>query len=295
MLRTNKDKTIMIAVSGIIKQTRTSGGFETNHNGRAFLVPSTGGITYNVRLGDSVYGLAGDHIEPAVSCFNERPDEGPSFSALCCMGNHARVLTGEGKGAVGFVFGQHGGVQHIMIDFHPDDLEKLAINDTIQIKSWGQGLTLLDYPDVTVTNIDPNVLDAMDIREHDGKLQIPVAGVIPAQLIGSGFGDVDKIMGRDCDMMTTDWNAIVENHLENLKFGDLVYIADIDSGYGRAYKRGAASIGVVIHGDSFCAGHGPGIATFLTSAKNILEPIIDPSSNIKKYHDAAYGTLVPLK
>lgn len=294
-MRTNKDKVIKIAVAGIIKHPRIPSKFDVLNDGTSDTPVGIGSIVYNVKLGDSVYGWAADHVEIGVSAFNGRDDEGPTFSILSCMGNKVRMLSGDAKGAIGYVCGQHGGVQHIICNFHEEDLKLMAIDDRLQIEAYGTGLKLLDYPDVYVHNIDPALFDAIDIKEDNGKLYVPVAGVVPSSLIGSGYGDTDKIRGRDCDFMTSEWDAIVENKLENLKLGDLVMISNLDSSFGRQYKRGAASIGVIIHGDSKIPGHGPGIATFLTSPNNRIEPIIDENSNIKNYYEKAYGELRPLQ
>ena len=293
-MRSNKDKVIKIAVSGIIKHPRIPRKFDLLNDGSSDTVVGMGSIVYNVKLGDSIYGWAADHIEVGVSAFNGKEDEGPAFSILSCMGNKVRVLSGDAKGAVGYVCGQHGGVQHIICNFHEDDLKLMAVDDRLQIEAYGTGLKLLDYPDVLVHNIDPVMFDNIPIEEKDGKLYIPVAGVIPYSLIGSGFGDTDNIRGRDCDFMTSEWEAVKENNLENLKLGDLVIITDLDSSYGRQYKRGAASVGVIIHGDSKVAGHGPGIATFMSSMNRRIEPVLDASSNIKKYYEKTYGELKPL-
>lgn len=294
-MKSNIDKVVQIAVSGIVKAPRDPYKFSTDYKGNSFMLPATGGITYNVRLGDSCYGWAADHIEPGASTFNDRPDEGGAYSALSCMGNEVRVLTGDAKGAIGYVCGQHGGVEHIMVNFHPDDLEKLAINDRIQIKTCGLGFKLIEWPGVEIHNIDPRLFLNIGITEKDGKLEVPVAGVIPASLIGSGWGDTDKIRGRDCDLTTSDWESIVENDLQDLKLGDFVLIKDMYSGFGRSLVRGSATVGVIIHGDSPLPGHGPGIATFMTSIDPVITFRKDPDANIAKYHDKAFGPLVPLK
>jgi len=40
------------------------------------------------------------------------------------------------------------------------------------------------------------------------------------------------------------------------------------------------TIGIVIHSDSFYAGHGPGITTLLTCPKGMIEPVLDKNANI---------------
>jgi hypothetical protein len=57
---------------------------------------------------------------------------------------------------------------------------------------------------------------------------------------------------------------------------------DHDNIYGRSFRQGAITIGIVIHGDCRYAGHGPGISTLLSVKTPIIEPIIDPRANISK-------------
>ena len=58
------------------------------------------------------------------------------------------------------------------------------------------------------------------------------------------------------------------------------HIVDHDNRYGRSYRRGVVSIGVVVHSDSRLAGHGPGVTTVMTCGTSLIEPHIDPRANI---------------
>lgn len=71
------------------------------------------------------------------------------------MGNDAKVISGEAKGAKGIVLGHHGGSEHVMIDFPREVKEKLTYDDKIIVHGRGQGLKLLDYPDSAKINILP--------------------------------------------------------------------------------------------------------------------------------------------
>ena len=51
-------------------------------------------------------------------------------------------------------------------------------------------------------------------------------------------------------------------------------------GYGRAYRKGAVTIGIVVHSDCLLAGHGPGVTTLMTCAKPLIKPVIDANANI---------------
>ena len=55
---------------------------------------------------------------------------------------------------------------------------------------------------------------------------------------------------------------------------------DHDNRYGRAYRKGAVSIGIFVHSDCLVAGHGPGVTTLMTCETALIKPIIDPKANI---------------
>lgn len=265
MLRTNIDKTVMQSLQGKIHHPINPTPFRIDVNGNAHVLPATGGITYNVKVGDSAFGWSGDHVEPGVSIRNEDKNENNALMLFACIGNEARVVTGDAKGAKGYVIGKHGGIEHVLIQFEKEDLEKMAVDDKILIKGFGQGLKLLDYPDIQVMNIDPRLFLNIPIKE-EGVLKVPVAAEVPAYLMGSGIGALTAFSG-DYDIMTEDLDEIKRLGLDNLKFGDLVLLRDCDNSYGRGYLKGAVSIGVVIHSDCIKMGHGPGITTIMTCKK----------------------------
>jgi hypothetical protein len=258
------------------------------HEGVSPLLAGAGGIKYGIHTGSPAFGWAADHLEAAASTHNPEPGEREAYYNLCCLGTRAEILEGKAEGAVGFVIGKHA-LAGVIVDFDEADMQKMHLKEPLEVRVYGTGLELIDYPEVHLNSIDPDCLDAMDITEKDSKLYVPVAGIVPPELIGSGFG-YNRPMG-DVDFMSSDWNAIVENGLEALRLGDVVLIKDIDSSYGAAYKRGAASVGVITHGDSKFPGHGPGITTFMSSALPLLTPVPDKTANIKKYHDLAHGAL----
>ncbi|MBN1755295.1 DUF4438 domain-containing protein, partial [bacterium] len=198
-----------------------------------------------------------------------------------CVGNEAKVVSGDAKGDTGVVTGHHGGAEHVMIDFPDETLQKLTMEDKILIKGYGQGFKLLDYPDVYLYNLDPNLFEKMGISERDGRIVVPVAGIVPGELMGSGVGSLSMGTG-DYDLMTTDQGYLKKHKLMDLRFGDFVAIMNHDNVYGRSYREGAVTIGIIIHGDCELAGHGPGITTLLSSAKPLIEPRLDLNANIGK-------------
>ncbi len=284
MLKTNEDRLVEFLLQCQPGQPKTRGNWEVDHQGTPFLLPSIGGITLNVQVGDPAFGWQGDHIEPGVSCTadTQKPYEHPNVAVqiYSCAGNIATVVTGEAKGATGRVIGHHGGSEHVIVDFERDVKEKLLYTDTIIIRGKGQGMKLTDYPEITLFNLDPSLLAAMNIREAEGGvLDVPVTTIIPAFCMGSGIGSAHVAKG-DYDIMTSDLETVREYGIDKIRLGDFVALQDHDNRYGRAYRKGAITIGIVVHSDCLEAGHGPGVTTLMTAASPLLRPVLDPEANI---------------
>ncbi len=280
-MRTNKEKCVMMSVQGKVDHPRVKyPGYRVGFDGVGRIIPAVGGITYNFFIGDSCMGIAGDHVEPGVSSSNAQEAENGAYNIFSCIGNEAMVISGDAKGAKGVVTGIHGGIEHVMLAFDKDTLEKLTCDDKFLVRSYGQGLELLDYPDITVMNCDPNFLDKLNIIENeDGTLTVPVTHVVPAHLMGSGVGS-STMMSGDYDIMTHDPISFEKYNLNSLRFGDIVMIEDHNNTNGPSYLTGSRTVGIVCHSDSFTSGHGPGVTVLLTSAKTKLIAKIDENANI---------------
>lgn len=281
-MKTNLKKLAMLSVQGEITNPRSM-GYKVTAFGKPVVLPGTGGITYNVQIGDSCMGLAVDHLEPGVTIKNFNELENAGLTTLACVGNEARVVSGDAKGAKGYVTGTHGGCEHTILYFHTDDLEKMAIGDKILIKSFGTGLKLLDCPEVTVMNTDPGLLQKMGLEvDEEGMLTVPVAAILPPYLMGSGIGSATAYRG-DYDIMTADPVAYEKFGLGKLRFGDIVALENCDTTFGRGYLEKAITIGVIVHSDCVIAGHGPGVTTLLVSSNGKIRPRLDDDANIANY------------
>jgi hypothetical protein len=280
MIRTNADKLVKISVMGEISSPTTS-PYRISADGRPLVLPGTGGITYNIRVGDLATGWEADHVEPAVSMKSK--DSGPNagLNTLACVGNEAMVASGDAKGEKGVVTAKHGGIEHILVDFQPSIMEKMLIGDKILVKAIGVGLKLLDFPEVKVMNVSPDFLEKLPLETQDGLLVVPVAHKVPARIMGSGLGGNQAHRG-DYDIQLFDEDTVAEYGLEDLRFGDLVAIMDADNSYGPIYKKGAVTIGIIAHSDCVTAGHGPGVTRLFTSGTGKILPRIDPDANIAK-------------
>lgn len=273
----------MISVQGEVSHPKASMPYRITVDGSPVVLPGTGGITYSHKIGDSCMDLAGDHVEPGVTAIRSAETENGGFNTLSCVGNEAKVVSGDAKGAKGYVTGTHGGAEHVLIYFDSDTLEKMAVGDKILVKAHGQGLKLLDFPEIKVMNLDPNLMEKMGIKiADDGMLEVPVAVQVPAYLMGSGIGSTTAYRG-DYDIMTHDKAAYEKFNLGKLRFGDIVALMDCDTVYGRGYLEGAVTIGVVVHSDCVITGHGPGVTTLLTCKVPKIRPVIVEKANIADY------------
>lgn len=284
MLKTNREKLVIQSVQGKIHSPIMGPSpYRISGDGRPMILHATGGITYNFQIGDCCMDLVGDHVEPGVSIRNEEVAENRALMVLSCVGNEARVISGDAKGAKGFVTGMHGGIEHVMIYFPQEDLEKMAINDNILIKAHGQGLAIEGHDDIVVMNLDPNLFEKIGIKENEnGELEVPVVTEIPAHLMGSGIGSATSFSG-DYDITTGDEKAVKEYGIDRLKFGDLVLLKDCDNTYGRQYLEGAVTIGVVVHSNCILAGHGPGVTGLLSCKTSKIKGIKTEDANIANY------------
>lgn len=279
MLKTNKDRLVQIAVEGPVSPPMARFPYRVKTDGTVATLPGTGGITYNVQVGDLACGWVADHVEPGVSLRNKDESENGGLNTLACVGNVATVISGEAKGATGWVTGKHGGIEHVLTWFDQETLAKMNIGDKVRIKSWGTGLKLLDAPEISVYNLDPELLEKMNLKLNNGVLEVPVATSIPAHLMGSGIGAITTHRG-DYDIMTADPEAYRQYNLDKLRLGDLVLLQDCDNQFGRGYLKGAVSVGVVVHSDCVITGHGPGVTTLFTSKKPLIKGIQSDKANI---------------
>ncbi|NLB49985.1 MAG: DUF4438 domain-containing protein [Clostridiaceae bacterium] len=286
ILRTNADKLPVLSVQGTIHHPQCL-GYLVDPRGGAHVLPQIGGITYNVGLGDSVYGWAGDHVEPGVSLSNDRADDNRALNILSCVGNDALVMSGKAKGNKGTVIGKHLSVElkssHVLLDFDQDVLELLDVDDTILIKACGQGLELTDFPAITISHLDPRTLSRMELEKDGDQLLVPVTAKVPAQLLGFKTG-MDTYRG-DFDLVTDDMALLQSHNLLSLKIGDLILIEDYDCSYSPGYRRGARTIGLIVTGDAVPAGQGPGILSLMSSQTGQIVGRIDKTSSLNKYLD----------
>jgi len=291
-LRLNEDDLVIAMVSGqIAHPVAQANPYRIGYDGAARVLPGTGGIAVNQRIGDRCVGLSGDHVEPGVALHNNGreligPRNGPNNALLTygCVGNRAVVISGPCQGQRGLVTGKHGGVNHLLVDFPTRVLERLRIGDRVQIRSRGLGLRLLDFPTVSVMNASPELLRRWRVVPHAGKLLVRVTHRIPATLMGSGLGKNSALRG-DYDIQIADPEFRRRFRLGRLRYGDFVAIIGSATGHGPSVRGAQTTVGVVVHGDSTVSGHGPGVAPLLSAPHSLLQLLHDPDANLAAVFD----------
>lgn len=98
----NSARLVMQSVAGMVRHPYMGGPYRISHDGIARVLPATGAITYNVKIGDSVYAMECDHVEPGVTVLNPDKAENAAFNTLSCVGNTAVVISGDAKGCARF-------------------------------------------------------------------------------------------------------------------------------------------------------------------------------------------------
>ena len=142
-LKTNRNELVVQSVIGEISSplTNTMNPYRISADGEPMVLPGVGGITYNKRIGDSAVDLWVDHVEPGVSMKNTDKNAGGfangALNVMACVGNRARVVSGDAKDEYGRVTGTHGGIEHVLVDFTAEQMEKMVIGDKIQIPATG--------------------------------------------------------------------------------------------------------------------------------------------------------------
>lgn len=279
-VRINREELVICAVTGdAAPMLVNSGLYDVTFDGQPQIIPAIGGITPNVRVGDSAFGFMADHVEPGVSLRHPDTAQNTALNTLACIGNEAIVVSGDAKGEAGRVTGKHGGVEHVMVDFPAEVMRRMTVGDRVQVWACGLGMRLLDAPGIKVFNCDPALLQRMGVELSGGRLRVRVAARAPASVMGSGLGRSTVVRG-DYDIQTFDDAIAAEYGLRTLRLGDLVAIVDADHSFGRIYRGGAISVGVVVHGRSFVAGHGPGVTTLFTSSTGEIDVEIDRDANL---------------
>jgi hypothetical protein len=282
-LPTNEASLVQISVSGFVaapKMPPLPGMPHTiSRDGVPVIVPPSGGIVLNVKVGDSAFGWVAEQVNPGASIRHPENEPNIALGVFSCIGNTARIMTGAARGATGVVTGKSGRwAEHVILHFEAGALGDLAIGDRIQVKARGVGLKIPEVPTVACKSMDPALLAALDCAVVGGKLEVPVVAKVPPELLGAGMGLNSE--GWSLDIQSGAPGLLEEHGLSRLKLGDVVALVDSDCSFGHGYRKGGMSIGVVCQGDSYRAGFGPGVTVIMTSPEGDITPVVREGVNL---------------
>jgi hypothetical protein len=275
---TNKDELMTIAVRGTVAPSHVTTFYQTTWDGKAKLALGIGGINYELKLGENVFGWASaDRATMGVATVGEQT----SWTTFTSVGNEVTVLDGVARGEKGVVIGKF--ADYVLVHFDDETLEKLTVGTALQARASGVGLEIEGYEDVFTHGISAETIERMDIEEKSGRLEFPVVKEIPADLISHGHGQ--RALSGSWDIQTSYKPDIETYGLDELRFGDLVLLKDVQADYSRGYYTGGASIGIICSTPSDLPGMGIGVTPIVSSRFGKLTSRIDPTANIAKYLD----------
>jgi len=281
---TNADRLVTQVLAGEVwPPIADRHGFRVDPDGHAFLLPGMGGVTLDVHCGDPATGWAGDHVEPGLSIRHREPSANFALQYLSCVGNTVMVSSGPGKGSQGFVIGQHA---YVLVDMDGAAMRRVTAGDQVTVTAVGQGLALAEHPHVAIKNCSPALLHGLaGGTEPDGRLGVHVAARIPAEAIGAGTGMASEYANTDLMGAYAGLGDDLSLGLEGLRIGDIVALAHQDHRFGRGYREGWTTIGVISTGSCQLFGHGPGPSTIMTGPTEVFRLIDDSASNLASLLD----------
>ena len=275
--RINDDELLVTAVLGAV--TSPSMGlnpYEVGTDGTPAVPVGVGGICYNVRVGMSAVGWAGDQVEPGVSIANPVEAANEALNVFACVGNHVVVRSGDAAGSEGVVVGKHEAFmasKHVLVHLDERDLERVVPGDSLLVRAHGRGMRVEGLPQVACHSLGPALWSAWSPEIRDGRLALRVTRVFPPEVVGMGSGRVSAVTSVALQTGAGDG-------LEGLRLGDLVAIRDWDATYYTGYREGALTVGVVACGDSPILGNGPGVTLLVSAPDESIVPELDGAANV---------------
>ena len=121
------------------------------------------------------------------------------------------------------------------------------------------------------------------VEALDGRLEVHVAATVPAEAIGAGAGMVSEYANTDLMGAYAGLGEDLSLGLEGLRIGDIVALEDADHRYGRGYRPGYLTIGVISTGQCMLFGHGPGPSTLLSGPADAFHVVTDTGANLASW------------
>jgi hypothetical protein len=285
-MRTNVGSLVRAVVVGVVSDSSCAANpAMVGSEGLIVNFFGTGGVSINVSIGDSAFGWAADHIEPGVSLIHPDDVKSRALNHYACIGNKAVIVKAALNdvqkivGNEGLVTGKHGGAERVLVWFDKQTMAAMTPDDVIRIETHGFNLKLLDFPQVYLRNMSPQLLERLPLKEVGGTISAGVTKILPGCLMGSGLGTGNTFRG-DVDIQTTDSSQVQAYALDQLCLGDVVAITDYDTTFGASQRKGSVTIGLVVHGTSQLSGHGPGMISLITTRDGNLIQLHEQKVNL---------------
>jgi hypothetical protein len=185
----NEDKLVAVSVMGLVANPTFPGlpaePYRLSADGTPFLLPTYGGVVYNVSVGDSAYGWQADCVHPGVSVSYPADTGNRGLNIFACVGNEAVVMTGEATGQRGVVTGKSGRFsEQVILHFPTAMRETIAIvvaKAPAHLLGAGAGLTseggslhlqTTDWAAVQAAGLDGlNLGDLVALTDYDSRYQ----------------------------------------------------------------------------------------------------------------------------
>jgi hypothetical protein len=161
----------------------------------------------------------------------------------------------------------------------------VTTGDQVTVFAVGQGLKLSAQPDIVVKNCSPGLLASMAGGTNmDGQLEVHVSAVIPPEAIGAGSGMASEYANTDLMGAYAGLDEDLSLGLESLRIGDVIAMPDQDHRFGRGYREGWTSIGVISTGSCLLFGHGPGPSTIFSGPSSSFKIVEDDAANLSFFN-----------
>jgi hypothetical protein len=281
--RINDGELLVTAVVGeVTSPSMAANPYEVDADGRPVVPVGMGGVCYNVKVGMSALGWAGDQVEPGLSIANAAAPANEALNLFACVGNRAVVRSGDAAGVEGVVVGKHEvfmGAKHVLVHVDDGALERVVPGDSVLVRANWRGMRVAGAPEIACHSLSPDLWRAWAPELRDGTVAVRVTRVLPPEVMGMGSGRVSAVtsvaLQRGAD------------ELEGLRLGDLVAVSDWDATYYTGYREGALTVGVVACGDSPVLGNGPGMTLLLSAPGGLLRPEVDAAASIAELLELA--------
>jgi hypothetical protein len=257
----------------------TSDPYRVDIDGRPYVPTGDGGVVLGVDLGDGVFDTDTDHAAPGACLVHPDPAARFALTAYACFGNTVTVRSGAAQGERGAVLGKRGESGRVIAYFAAGVLSALRPGDAVAVRAAGQGSAApkaLADNGLTMVNADPAAWSVLPVDFSGDVATVSVRADLPSVAVGNGIGRPAPMWDLDLQVLARDAASV---GLDGLRLGDLVAVHDLDVRHNAGYRRGYATVGIVVHGASPLPGHGPGLMPLLCGPGSTFDIRVEPQDH----------------